>query len=110
MDQQQKLRDQVERASILAAMHERIAYPFVRMLAEGNGKTIEETENLLFHVSHGGGFGAPFLPEWGITSAQLAAHGARVKGSDGSILVDTPDNLDRALVALCRVIWGRFGG
>lgn len=82
---------------------------FVRMLAAGLGLSADAIRPVLEHASIGSSDAFEQFRAFGLTFAELAAHGARVDPS-GAPLLDSPVNVDRAFVAVCRVIWGRFGG
>lgn len=82
---------------------------FVRMLAAGLGLSADIVAPVLREASGGSADAFEQLRAFGLTYSELAAHGARV-GSSGAPLLDSPVNVDRAFVAVCRVIWWRFGG
>lgn len=82
---------------------------FSRMLARGMGLPVDVVSPVLCELASGSADAFEQVRAFGITLAELAAHGARVTPS-GSLMLDSASNVDRAFVSVCRVIWGRFGG
>lgn len=79
------------------------------MLARGQGLPVDVVSPVLRELVSGSAEAFEQVCAFGITLAELAAHGARVTPS-GGLMLDSASNVDRAVVAVCRVIWGRYGG